>query len=233
MKEAWILKTGSIILEMLSGRNFTIILLLLLTANYSFGQPCLECKQKFDRLIAIEAQDMISDSDLEEGLGIAKELYERSCVDYIDSIANNMAYGSINLTHTFASIAKKRCDSVGVSYYLNYLNFTSSSAEEERSFGLERLFKECPETVLEQIDQSFFGDLAWGFVNNRYYGPVDPFEDYGYKALTDYRNSIEPILNTKNYIEIFNETYSTLIKAEKYPDEIKMLLKKIAEILEK
>lgn len=206
-------------------------ILLVLTTTYSFGQQCLECKKKFDRLIEIEQQDQVSDSELDESLRIAKELYDMRYTDYIDSISNNTIHVSKNLTHTFASITRKRCETKGVSYYLDYLEFTSGSAEEERSFGLERLFKECPETVLQMTGQSYILDIAWGFVNNRAYGPIDPFENNGHKAMTVYANSPQMELNSNNYKEIFNKTYPTLTSNEAYSEEIKLLLKKIAEIL--
>ena len=208
------------------------IILLALTTTFSFGQQCLECRKKFDRLIEIEQQDHVSDSELDESLQIAKDLYEKRYTDYIDSISNNTIHVSKNLTHTFANITRKRCESKGVSYYIDYLIFTSGSAEEERSFGLERLFKECPETVLQTTKQSYILDIAWGFVNNRLYGPIDPFEDDGYKAMTVYENSPRTELNSDNYKEIFHQTYPTLTSNEAYSEEIKLLLKKIAEILE-
>lgn len=213
-------------------KQITSIILLSLIATLGFGQECLECKKKFDRLIEIEQQERTSDSHLKESLSIAKELYEKRYFDYIDSISNNTIHVSKNLTHTFANITRKRCDSTGVSYYLKYLDITTGSAEEERSFGLERLFKKCPETVLQQIDRPLFEDLAWGFVNNRYYGPIAPFENDGYKTMTVYEDPPEQTLNSENYIEIFNETYPTLKTNETHSDDIKLLLKKIAEMLE-
>lgn len=207
-----------------------IIILITLTTSFSFGQQCAECKKKFDRLIAIEQQDDISDLQLNESLKIAKELYEKRYVDYIDSISKRTIYVSKNLTHTFASITRKRCDSIGVSAYLNYLSFTSGSVEEERSFGLEQLFQKCPETVIKQIGQSYIEQLAWGFVNNRYYGPVDPFEDDGFKAMTVYKKA-EPKLNAENCREIFNMTYPTLVETNKYTEFIELLLMEIYEIL--
>ena len=208
------------------------IVFLTLSSAICYGQQCLDCKKSFDRLIEIEQQDQISDSELNESLEIVTELYKKGYTDYIDSVSNNTSYVSKNLTHTFCIITRKRCDTKGVNYYLNYLQVTTGSAEEERSFGLERLFKDCPETVLDKLDQSYFGDLAWGFVNNRLYGPDDPFEDDGFKAMTFYDSAPERKLTLDNYNDIFNETYPTLTSNENYSEDIKLILQKIAEILE-
>ena len=63
---------------------------------------------------------------------------------------------------------------LGVDYYFDYMMLTKGSAEEERSFALERLFVKYPEIVLNRIgkDNDFLNHLTWGFLNNRYYGSI-------------------------------------------------------------
>ena len=207
-------------------------LLFTLTALFSFGQQCFECKENFDRLIEIEEEQKISTSALKESWALTKNLYEKGYIDYNDSISKNTIYVSQSLTHAFSNIIRKRCDSLSISYYLMYLDMTTGSAEEERSFGLERIFKRCPETVLDQIDPAYFDELAWGFINNRFYGSKSPLDKEDYIAMTINNNPPKPVLNKENYALIFNETYPTLTSNKKFSEEIKLLLKKIKENLQ-
>ena len=49
------------------------------------------------------------------------------------------------------------------------------------------------------------GDIIWGFVNNKYYGIIDPIEYNPYRANSNYKDTSESFINTTNYIEIFDK----------------------------
>ena len=97
-------------------------------------------------------------------------------------------------------------------YYFKYLDFTKGSAEEERSFALERLFVKFPEIVFNRIgkNEELLNDLTGGFLNNRYYGAKNPFENNDYIAMTVYENGPNQILNKDNCKDIFYETNPSL-----------------------
>jgi hypothetical protein len=129
---------------------------------------------EFDKLLMIKEKSKINQTDLEKSWQITKKLYNLSYTDYIDSIANNTSYISHSLTRTFSDICIKTGGKPGVDYYFNYLTLTKGSAEEERSFALERLFVKYPEIVLNKIGKESYllDDLTWGFLNNRCYGQL-------------------------------------------------------------
>ena len=200
-------------------KNTTLILFLITIFTISsYGQQCDSCKKDFDKLLMIKEKTKVSQTDLEKSWQITKKLYNLKYTDYIDSVANRASYVSHSLTRTFSDICIKTGGKFGVDYYFNYLTLTKGSAEEERSFALERLFVKYPEIVLNKIgkDNDLLNDLTWGFLNNRYYGAINPIEDKDYTAMTVYENGPKPILNKDNCKSIFFETNPTM--KTKYSD---------------
>jgi hypothetical protein len=198
-------------------KAFLIILISLVLTSISQGQQCDSCKLKFDELLLIKNKAQVSSADLEKSWQISKKLDSLNYT-YYDSIVNNEKYIIHSLTKTFSDICIKAQANLGVDYYLKYLDFTNGSAEEERSFALERLFVKFPEIVFVKIgqDEDLLNDLVWGFVNNRYYGAKSPFDNNDFTAMTFYEDGPKPILNQDNCKSIFFETNPTL--KEKYKD---------------
>lgn len=189
-------------------------LIILLASINSIGQQYDTYKQKFDTLLIILEQNKINKTDLYKSWEITRNLYSVRYTDYIDSIVNRTSYVSHSLTRTYSDICIKIGDNIGVKYYFKYMELTIGSAEEERSFGLERLFVKYPEIVLQQIgnNEGLLNSLTWGFLNNRYYGAKNPFENDEYTAMTVYENGPKPILNKDNCKDIFFETNPSLKK---------------------
>jgi hypothetical protein len=187
--------------------TLTFILISTFTINM-LGQQCDSCKMDFDKLLMIKEKSKVLQTDLEKSWQITKKLYRLKYTDYIDSVANGTSYVSHSLTRTFSDICIKAGGKLGVDYYFDYLTFTNGSAEEERSFALERLFVKYPEIVLNKIgkDNDLLNDLTWGFLNNRYYGAKNPLEENDYTAMTVYDNGPKPTLNKDNCKSIFFET---------------------------
>jgi hypothetical protein len=213
--------------------NLTFILITTLTINL-FGQQCDSCKKEFDKLLMIKEKSIINQNDLEISWQITQKLYNLKYTDYIDSVANGMEYVSHSLTKTFSEICIKSDAKLGVDYYFKYLIFTSGSAEEERSFALERLFVKYPENVLNKIgkDYDFLDQLTWGFLNNRYYGAINPIEGNDYTAMTVYENEPKPVLNMDNCKSIFFETNPIMItKYNEYKYQIDYIINTAIESL--
>jgi len=191
--------------------NLIVILILTISIS-SFGQQCDSCKKEFDKLLLIQNKVKVNQTDLDNSWLITKKLYNLRYTDYIDSVANNTFYVSHSLTRIFAEICIKAGGKLGVDYYFNYLTFTNGSAEEERSFALERLFVKFPEIVLNRVgkDNELLNDLTWGFLNNRYYGAENPLDSNEYTAMTVYENGPKPLLNKDNCKYIFFETNPSL-----------------------
>ena len=214
-------------------KSFLIILFSLSFASISLGQQCDSCKLEFDKLLLIKNKTQVSSADLEKSWQISKKLYSLNYT-YYDSIVNNEKYIIHSLTKTFSDICIKAQANLGVDYYLKYLDFTNGSAEEERSFALERLFVKFPEIVLDKIGQNedLLNDLVWGFVNNRYYGAKNPFDNNDFTAMTVYENGPKPILNENNCESIFFDTNPSLKKKYKdYQSQIDYIITASIEIL--
>jgi len=213
--------------------NLTLLLILALTIR-TFGQQCDSCKDEFDRLLIIKNKEKVNLNDLENSWQIAKKLYNLRYIDYVDRIANNTRYVSHSLTRTFSGICIKAGGNAGVDYFFNYLTLTNGSAEEERSYALERLFVEYPEIVLNRIakNNELLNDLTWGFLNNRYYGVKNPFENNDYIATTLNENKPTPILKKDNCKSIFFETNPSLkAKYNDYKYQIDYIINKAIENL--
>lgn len=198
-----------------------------------FGQRCDSCKIEFDKLLIIKEKSVISQADLEISWQITQKLYKLQYVDYIDTI-NGAEYLIHSLTRTFSDICIKAGGQSGVDYYFNYLDFTSGSSEEERSFALERLFVKYPEIVLNKIgeDYSYLDHLVWGFVNNRFYGAVNPYEEDDYTAITFHVNGPKPVLNKGNCRAIFFETNPVMKeKYDGYKNQIDYIINEAIALL--
>ena len=85
-----------------------------------------------------------------------------------------------------------------------------------------------PETTLQQIgtDQDLLDRLIWGFINNRYYGAVNPYIDKNYKYVVNDTIQPKPVLNKNNCEKIFFETNPILQDLyPKYKEQIDYILK--------
>jgi len=210
-------------------RNLVFSSILLFFSVVVVGQQ--PCGQKlYERLSAISKMNQVSDKEFTESLGIVKELDSIHCNDY-DAIINGQKYCINSLTFLFGVVCVKHNSTKAIIEYLKYMNLRSESAEEELAFSLERLFRKRPEDVLN-YGGSLLDELAWGFVNNHYYGVIDPFENDPNKSFTRNNNPSKQVLTQKNYKEIFYEVNPTLkINYAKYQKQIDYLLNEIFEIL--
>jgi len=197
-------------------KRIYLTLIIILTKSFiSSGQQCDSCKTYFDNLLSILKQNQVTVSDLKKSWQITTKLYIWGYTDY-DSVANNNTYILHTLTRTFSDICIKAGGNIGVDYYFKYMFYTYGSAEKEKSSALERLFVKFPEIVLKRIgeNEELLIELSRGFINNRYYGAINPFDNKEYTSMTINENVPKPILNKNNCMDIFFEANPTLI--EKY-----------------
>lgn len=215
-------------------KNKTLILLFICFFAVNTLAQQDSCKRDFELLLIIKNKSNISPTDLKKGWEITKKLYDFKYTDYLDSVSKGTYYFSHSLTRVFSDICLKADSILGVDYYFNYLSLTNGSAEEERSFALERLFVKHPEIVLVKIgdNKEWLDCLTWGFINNRYYGAVNPYEKEDYSAMTIYEDSQKPILNKEHCREIFFETNPILItKYNQYKYQIDYIINTAIENL--
>jgi hypothetical protein len=79
------------------------------------------------------------------------------------------------------------------------------SAEEQIDFSFETIFFKFPKLVLDKMGNGdwYLNRLSWGFVNNRYYGINNANEGNPNIAMIKYANPPKPVLNKKNFEDIF------------------------------
>lgn len=218
---------------MIKNKTLIIILICFFAVN-TFAQQCDSCKRDFKLLLIIKDKSEINSTDLEMSWKITKNLYNINYTDYIDSVLKGTSYVSHSLTRVFSDICLKTDSVSGVDYYLKYLTLTYGSSEEELSFSFERIFVKYPETVLKKIenDKERLEEIVWGFLNNRTYGAVNPYEKEDYSAMTIYEDSQKPILNKENCREIFYETNPILkTKYNQYKYQIDYIINTAIENL--
>lgn len=169
---------------------------------------------------------------------IVDSLWKHQCYDYVKTV-NEENYAITTLTLEFGKICIKANSDIAVKAYIEYLNKNKGSAEEQLGFSFENIFVQRPESVLSQIstqdsvtrDRLLF-HLAWGFVNNRLYGALDPLQDDPFKAMTVYDNPPKPILNSKNYKDIYFSLNPMIKKLyTKYQTYIELEFSKILEMI--
>jgi hypothetical protein len=147
---------------------------------------------------------------------VVDSLWKHHCYDYVKTI-NEENYGITTLTLEFGKICVKTNSDIAVKAYIEYLNKNKGSAEEQLSFSFENIFVKRPENVLLYISKEdsvtqdrLLSSLAWGFVNNRMYGAIDPAQDDPFKAMTVYDKPPKTILNSTNYKTIYFSLNSSL-----------------------
>lgn len=185
-----------------------VVIILLFCGYFSQAQQCKDCNLQFDTLLTTLNKKIVTKDDLQKCTDITVKLINRKYYHYIDSTSSkseHILYSSHSLTKTYADLCLKCGGEFGVHLYINYCNINRNSAEEEISFSLERIFVKYPEITLKEIkkDSRLLDRLIWGFLNNRYYGAKNPYEDNDFRAMTVYENELKPILNDKNCEEIF------------------------------
>lgn len=194
-----------------------VIIILLFSGYFTQAQQCKDCKLQFDTLLKTLNKKNVTKDDLLKCTDITVYLINRKYYRYIDStssISKHILYSSHSLTKTYADLCLKYGGEFGVHSYINYCNINRNSAEEEISFSLERIFVKFPEITLDEIkkDSRLLDRLIWGFLNNRYYGARNPYEDKDFRAMTVYENEPKHILNGKNCEEIFYQLNPKLEK---------------------
>jgi hypothetical protein len=85
----------------------------------------------------------------------------------------------------------------------------------------DRYLQVCPFLNKTGNDKELLLRITWGFLNNRYYGPINPFDNEVNTVKTVFNNSPRPILKINCYKEILFETNPILkYNYEKYKFQI-------------
>lgn len=197
------------------------------------------CNKWFERLYPYSELEFVDDSVLKICNQIVDTLCYYGCSDYITG-ENENKYVEFSLTGLYGKICQKSNSAKGVEFFVKYLLRNDNSAEEQLSFSFENIFVNRPSFVLEQIhrqDKSkqeyLLMHLAWGFLNDRYYGGTGTVSSDSSKAKRDDENQPNAVLNLSNYREIFfslNPELRRLYGA--YSDLIDYVLSAVEEELE-
>jgi hypothetical protein len=199
-------------------RNGLVLMLLFIVGINCYSQePCDSSLFKF--LMASGNKKSLTLDEFQKCKKVVDSLWKHHCYDYVKTV-NEESYGITTLTLEFGKICIKANSDIAVNAYIDYLNKNKGSAEEQLSFSFENIFVKRPESVLLNISKQdsitrdrLLSSLAWGFVNNRMYGAIDPAQDDPFKAMTVYNNPPKPILNSRNYKSIYfslNPNFKTL-----------------------
>jgi len=114
------------------------------------------------------------------------------------------------------------------------------SADEEISLTVERVFVSKPEAMLmcirsqpDSVRKQLLNDITWGFLSNRVYGPVDPFEGKDSRRFGPGEPLPQEVLNKRNYRQIFLNLHPTMKSLEdKYAWEFDIILTAVGKYLE-
>lgn len=207
--------------------RYLFLIIFIIQIQFACGQKEIAFINNFKKLLEISKKDSISIEDLNRSIKLKEIILQCNNVIYFDSIKERKFYIPTDLAKPFADICFI-AGTQGVEAYINYVIENLGSANEEISLFFERIFMKYPETTLQQIgtDQDLLDKLIWGFINNRYYGAVNPYENNDYRAITKYEDEPQPILNKNNCEKIFFETNPILQDLyPKYKEQIDYILK--------
>lgn len=186
------------------------------SAIHENGTPCFVkrgdegvCNKWFGALYPYSKLEFVGDSALSICDAMVDTLCYYGCSDHLSGESRNDSV-DYTLTLLYGIICLKSNSAKGVASFMNYLIRNENSAEEQLSFSFENIFVHRPRTVLEQIHRKhtgkreyLLGHLAWGFLNNRYYGITASNNGNSSAATADSVNEPRPVLGSSNYKEIF------------------------------
>lgn len=163
----------------------------------------------FKVLIEYSNYENISEKEFLICKDLVDTLWSQGCDDFVRRI-NNQNVAITSLTYTYGKICYIANSELATKSYIEYLLKNKNSAEEQLSFSFENLFTQKPYFILQEISKLNLDDqnqllreIAWGFVNNRSHGILDPYDSNPYKAFTFYEHPPKRILDSINYKEIF------------------------------
>jgi hypothetical protein len=144
------------------------------------------------------------------------------------------------VTSLFGRICQMSPSAKAVDYFVKYRLTNWSSADEEFSLVLERVFVSKPEEMLQyahsapdSVRTQLLNDIVWGFLSNRIYGPVDPLQGKSRHSIAPGEPLPEEVLNKRNYKQIFtklNEKMPAVM--QQFPSETNYVLEEIRKYLE-
>ena len=193
----------------------------------SFGQTNCDPKD-FELLKSGSRKTKLTDFEFLSYLKTVKLLESNRCFDYVQK-RNGREYIETGLTYLLGQLCLAANSNKSVVEYINYLNRHLGSAEEQRSFSFEYLFKQNPKRVLSIVnsDTTLLDHVAWGFMNNRLYGVDDPYQNDPNKEYTAYYKEPKRVLTIQAFKDIFYKTYPSLKNDTIYSKQIEYLLNSI------
>jgi hypothetical protein len=206
-------------------------------------ESAVDCDAILKELKRYSKLDAVDNSTLERSKQILSLLQENQCYAYTDHLVikeDNKEVYIGSLTYIYGRICENNSSRQAVKYYIEYWKSQSGSAEEELSFAFERLFVSKPFLVFEEINRydklkqkGMLDSIAYGFLNNRYYGPSHPDSELMDKAFIVRKEPLPVVLNKSNYKEIFFQTnpkFKDLYKI--YPEQIEYMFNNVEKYFE-
>ena len=176
-----------------------------------------KCARSADQLYRYARNPNVTDLILEASYKLVMD-FPPKCVNGdvvidIDGKATNVG----TVTRLFARVCQKSQSASAAGFFVKYRIANWESADEEFSLALERVFVSKPGAMLalvrtqpDSVRAQLLNDIVWGFLTNRTYGPVDPFEESGVKKLAPGEKLPQEVLNRKNYKVIFLNLQATV-----------------------
>jgi hypothetical protein len=213
------------------------VLLALCIASSSLPR---KCQRPIDQLYRYASRPAITDEILEAATGIAMLLPEKCISDELVVEDQGKKFSVGSATRLFCRICRKSTSQSAVESFVRYRVLNWESADEEFSLSVERVFVSKPEAMLryirtqpDTIRTQLLNDIVWGFLSNRVYGPVDPFEERGRHSLKPGEPMPQEVLNKKNYKQIFFNLHPGMRSLwDKYAWEYDVILTKVGKYLE-
>lgn len=204
--------------------NQLFLYIFLLLSCFTYGQANCD-PNDFELLKSACSKSKLKEAEFVSYLTIVKKLESNKCLEYVQK-NNGIEYIETGLTYLLGELCLIANSDESVEEYIKYLKRNSGSAEEQRSFSFEYLFKQNPERVLSFIkyDKELLDHLVWGFMNNRLYGENDPYQKEPNKAFTVYDKEPKRVLTTQTYKNIFYKTYPSLKNNNEFSKQIDYLL---------
>jgi len=198
------------------------------------------CLRQSEELLRYSNLLSVSDSVLVRSTAIVRKISGRCARDGMSVVRDGRRLEAGSVIGVYGRICEKSVTKMGAETFIAFRLENWASGDENYALALERIFARRPDVVLEKIsrlDDSLkvpvLNEIVWGFINNRRFGPVDPFGDETYRPVQPREIEPKEVLNKFTFRGIFfdlNPKMHALDDA--YGHEIRYILKQAQNYFE-
>lgn len=199
-----------------------------------------KCVKAGEQLHLNTLRATVTDDMLKASFYLAAEVPDRCLKEEVMIPREDSEISVGTITALFGRLCQKSPSPKAAEYFIRYRLMNANSADEEFQLVLERVFVSKPTATMAYIKGQpdttrtmLLDDIVWGFLSNRIYGPIDPFEGRSVHRVMPGETMPPEVLNRRTYRQVFQRLSPHMESAlQEFPAETNYVLDQIRKYLE-